>query len=355
MGMSEANQMGITLDCGDFLVVRPRKNYRITSSVIIVKGTRPVIIDTGTPFDPGISRIRRALLEHGMPPASVGTILITHAHADHVHNLQDLQKLCPNSRTWCHAREKEKVIYPARLGKVLKSAFALLDQERTHRFLELVTAPALRLAYRKLDLDQRVDQTFDLSPPEGDLDLALCPRIQAEELTLTAVPTPGHSSGHTSYLDSRGNLFLGDFVPFTPWISPVADGLDDMIRSIQHVLSLGPDQVTRAVRAHGDFRRKSWEVWPWDGPDGERARFQLFYETIHQTLERIPSLVADGPLDTFALTGQLLPNFERYNRFMRRWFLPPGVTWTMAYCLKLERSGALVRQRRGKKTFWTGP
>ena len=39
-------KMGTTVDCGDFLIIRPKISYRMHSSVIVLKGEEPVIIDT---------------------------------------------------------------------------------------------------------------------------------------------------------------------------------------------------------------------------------------------------------------------------------------------------------------------
>lgn len=48
-----AKNMGRSVDFGDFIIIRPKKNYRLNSNIIIIKDAQDlVVIDAGTPLDP---------------------------------------------------------------------------------------------------------------------------------------------------------------------------------------------------------------------------------------------------------------------------------------------------------------
>jgi hypothetical protein len=163
-------------------------------------------------------------------------------------------------------------------------------------------------------------------------------------------------------------LFLSDFVPFTPWIDPKAEALDNMILSIKNILCLSESQVTRAVRNHGDIRRypeynrklsdngpwysntASWEVAAWSE---EKARFKFWLEIIEHSLEKIPNYLKKRPMNIFEISSLLIPHYNKYNLLMKLFFIPPSITWTICYCLKLEQMGILKRSMKNGMAYWS--
>ena len=69
----KSKKMGTTVDCGDFLIIRPKTSYRMHSSVIVLKGEVPVIIDTGTTIEPGLRAIRESLAANDIAPKVSGS------------------------------------------------------------------------------------------------------------------------------------------------------------------------------------------------------------------------------------------------------------------------------------------
>src|SRR4030065_447589 len=61
------------------------------ANAFIIRGQRPIVIDTGYPGS--APAIIGRLKENGIDPKSVSLILITHGHADHFGNAAELKKL----------------------------------------------------------------------------------------------------------------------------------------------------------------------------------------------------------------------------------------------------------------------
>ena len=145
-------------------------------------------------------------------------------------------------------------------------------------------------------------------------------------------------------------MFLGDFVPFTPWINPLPEALDDMIHSIKNFIKIPSNQIEFTVSAHGDIRKENWEITEWKI---QKEKFQCFLETIYESLERIPKLVRKKPLTTENIAQLLIPKYERYLWVMRVFFIPPALTWILAYCQKLEKQGQIKCIKKKGNILWT--
>lgn len=343
------DKLGISFDYGSFIVIRPRFSYRMAGSVVIIKGDNPVIIDTGFPVL-GISAIKRAFIKHKVDKNSVSWILITHSHPDHSMNLFRLKKLCKNAKVICHKNELHDIQHVAQVGRSFKQNFDMVNS----RFLNAVNiflGPFSRLFIFILTFYPRIDYFITQDFKDEKFSIKKCPKIKAGNKVLTIIPTIGHSVGHLSILDTEGNLFLGDFVPFTPWINPEVQALDDIIQSIKNILTIDNEVIVElAVRSHGDIRRKeSWEISPWID---EKERFKLFLDTINNSLQKIPEILKDKPLNIQEITKKLIPK-KKYSRILERFSFQPKITWTLVYCLKLEKMQIIKRILKERKLFWT--
>lgn len=344
-------KMGVSVDYGDFIIIRPKESYRLYSGVIVLKGENPVIIDVGTPADPGISRIKRAFKKHGINPDSIKYIFLTHSHQDHTFNLKRVQNLCRNAKTICDIKDYRYVRFPTKLSNSWGRALKLMGKDRIVRLIyQTFSVPSFMIFYRSVNIYPKVDYTIDSQIQNSHFDLNKCEKIKVGELDLTIIPTPGHSAGHFSILDSNKNLFLGDFLPFTPWINPISEALDDMVQSIKNICTLTEDQVKYAVRSHGDIRREYWEVTTWAE---EKERFCVFLKTINDSIEKIPRFLKIRPMNIHELTSLLIPKYQRYSIWMNLLFIPPSITWVLSYCLKLEKEGKIKRVYKRNKIFWS--
>jgi len=345
-------KMGSTVDCGDFLIIRPSTSYRMHSSVIVIKGEEPVIIDTGTTLEPGMKHIKYTLSVHGIDPLTVKYIILTHSHSDHVLQLYGLQHLCSNAKVICHERDAFNIQHPTRMERSWLKALKILGKSQLSLLLSrILTTPGYILFYRSINLYPRIDYLVPALVNQNGFVLSECPKLSTKFRTLRFIPTPGHTAGHMCIYDENQKiLFLGDFVPFTPWINPLPEALEGMMQSIRNILTLSSDQVKYTVSAHGDIRRKNWEIMGWDCA---KEKFQIFLDTINESLKKIPKLVQNKPLTSENIAQLIIPNYKRYLWIMRVFFIPPALTWILAYCQKLEMQGEIKRIIQGNKTLWT--
>jgi glyoxylase-like metal-dependent hydrolase (beta-lactamase superfamily II) len=344
--------MGAIVDCGEFLIIRPKSSYRMHSSVVVIKGEEPVIIDTGTTLEPGMKSILRAFSLHEIDPESVKYIIITHSHQDHFLQLYKMQKLCKNAKTICHERDAFNIQHPTRVQKSWLVALKLLGKSKFNRFFyALFSYPGYMIFYRTVNFYPRIDYVVKTRENHNNFDLMNFPKIAVGKKVFHFIPTPGHSAGHMCVYDRTDKIiYLGDFVPFTPWINPLSEALDDIIHSIENFLKIPDSDIQFAVSAHGDTRRENWEIMEWKCT---KEKFQSFLDTINASLQRIPKFVQHKPLSTENIAQLLIPNYKRYLWVMRVFFIPPAITWVLAYCQKLEKEGKLERIKQGSKVLWT--
>ncbi|MGY4965995.1 MBL fold metallo-hydrolase [Streptomyces sp. 900105245] len=187
----------------------------------LLLGRRPVIVDAGTP---GSGRkILDQITAHGVDPADVALIVITHGHIDHFGSAAELHRLT---------------------GAPVAGHMADLGPYRSGRAREpyLPTGPMGRLMARNRKLRVRaepVDPAVLIRGETGLEDYGLAARI---------MPTPGHTAGSVSVLTDDGDLVAGDLiagsfmglVPGRPANPPFHDDPRQNLASLHEMLALDP-------------------------------------------------------------------------------------------------------------------
>ncbi|WP_053630718.1 MBL fold metallo-hydrolase [Streptomyces sp. H021] len=195
----------------------------------LLLGRRPVIVDAGTPGSG--RRIAEQVAAHGVDPADVSLIVVTHGHIDHFGSAAELHRLT---------------------GAPVAGHVADLGPFRTGRAREpyLPTGRMGRLMARNKKLHMRVEpfEPGVLVAGETDLeDFGVAARI---------MPTPGHTAGSVSVLTSEGDLVAGDLIANSffglvrgrPANPPFHDDPLLNLASLRRMLDLNP---TRLHVGHG--------------------------------------------------------------------------------------------------------
>ncbi|MGW2376547.1 MBL fold metallo-hydrolase [Kitasatospora sp. NPDC001683] len=187
----------------------------------LLLGRRPVIVDAGIPGSG--QKIADRITAHGVDPADVSLIVITHGHIDHFGSAAELHRLT---------------------GAPVAGHVADLGPYRSGRAREpyLPTGPMGRLMARNKNLHVRAEPFEPAVLIRGETSL--------EDFGVAAriMPTPGHTAGSVSVLTDDGDLVAGDLVagsfmgliPGKPANPPFHDDPRQNLASLREMLALNP-------------------------------------------------------------------------------------------------------------------
>lgn len=167
---------------------RPARRTSVNTFLIQSKG-RSALVDTGSGnyLQPSAGKVQQNLKAAGVDPASIDTILLTHMHPDHSAGLTDMSNgklFFPNAELVMHENELPHWFDDAAMAKV---------DERSQKMYFLAGREQVE-PYKK---QTRLFKQGEVFPG------------------VTAVPSPGHTPGHTAYLIASGNeqlMIWGDTV-----------------------------------------------------------------------------------------------------------------------------------------------
>jgi len=167
---------------------RPARRTSVNTFLIHSKG-RTAIIDTGSGnyLQPTAGHVQRNLAADGIDPKSIDTVLLTHMHPDHSAGLTDMtngQRFFPNAELVMHENELAHWLDDGAMSKV---------DERS-RQLYFGAGREQVAPYKDRTRLFRQGEVFP---------------------GVTAVPSLGHTPGHTAYLIASGDdqlMIWGDTV-----------------------------------------------------------------------------------------------------------------------------------------------
>ena len=156
----------------------------IAASFLILEDGRAVFVDNNTAR--AVPHLLEALETHGVSPAAVDFLIVTHIHLDHSAGTAALLESCPNATVLCHPRAARHLINPKRLVASAMQVYG--EAVFTHLFGEIHPVP-----------EDRVRVMHD------DETLAFGSR------TLRFLDTPGHARHHLCIHDTGSSgVFAGD-------------------------------------------------------------------------------------------------------------------------------------------------
>lgn len=175
-------------------------------NLFILEGEAIHLIDTGVAA--AFPTIQHFLETQGRKITEIKTILLTHSHPDHLGSTRIIQE-----KTGC------RVIAPKNELAWIEDTGLQNRQRPVPGFSQLVAGPV------------KVDQTVS-----GFQNIRL-----ESDLNIQVVPTPGHSSGSTSwFLPEEKTLFSGDAV-LLPGEMPVFENISDYLYSLETIKNLQPE------------------------------------------------------------------------------------------------------------------
>ncbi len=167
---------------------RPARRTSVNTFLIHAKG-RIALVDTGSGnyMQPSAGFVQRNLMAAGIDPKSIDTVLLTHMHPDHsagLTNMSNGQLLFPNAELAMHENELPHWFDDGAMARADERSAKLFFQAGREQ-----VAP-----YKKQTRLFREGEVFP---------------------GVTAVPSHGHTPGHTAYLITSGDeqlMIWGDTV-----------------------------------------------------------------------------------------------------------------------------------------------
>lgn len=278
-----------------------------------------VLIDAGCGFSECYQKLKGFLAEHGLEPRDVHTVVLTHAHPDHMGAMPFLLEEA-SPRIWLHPLEKPLAID----NKLLNESFDMshIADYYSERLGEVESADILDYfsALCPMGAAEATDTMV-----EGDT-------LELGGRSFTVLHTPGHAPGHVSLYEPEDRVLLsGDVIgAVVAWYCPSGGGARGYLESLDKIEALDIDVI---MPSHGD-----------DMTDPKRAiddtrSFLLARE------DRIIQMLSSGGKTLLELTDDLFPK-ETTRMF-------PGLQATDSHLIKLEEDGKVVRQDRGGMPFFT--
>jgi glyoxylase-like metal-dependent hydrolase (beta-lactamase superfamily II) len=193
------------------------------SNAFLVKGERPVLIDTGCPGD--ADRLVRALAEEGVAVRDLSLILHTHGHRDHAGGTRRLKGMTA----------APAAVHPADADMLRRGANRRLTPTN-------LTGRLIR---------PFVDRPFPAVEPDLALDDGM--DLRRYGLAGKVVATPGHTAGSVSVLLDGGEAVAGDLLvggylggllaPHAPGYPYFVEDMAALRDSIRKLLAHSPSRV----------------------------------------------------------------------------------------------------------------
>lgn len=153
----------------------------LIASFLVHNGDEVALVESG----PGstLPHLTAALAVHGLSPADITHLFLTHIHLDHAGGAGWLAQ--QGATVYVHERGARHLINPERL---LASATRVYGEDK----MDVLWGDMLSIPEEKVVILQ-----------DGDT-------VQAAGHTWTALDTPGHAYHHLAYLTDAGDCFTGD-------------------------------------------------------------------------------------------------------------------------------------------------
>lgn len=277
-----------------------------------------ILIDAGCGFEECYGKIREFLKKNGLAPADVHTVVLSHAHPDHMGAMPFLlQESSP--RIIIHSLEAPLAIE----NELLNATFDIAHISKYYSSRLGGAEPV------------GINEYFSALCPMGSA--AATDTVEDGDVLVLGgrrfevVHTPGHAPGHICLYDRENELLLsGDVVgAVVAWYCPSGGGARGYLESLDRIESL---DVATILPSHGG---EITHV----GDSIEKTRsFILAREA------RIIELLESGEMSLLDLTDDLFAGAAR---------MFPGLQITDSHLQKLEEDGLVVRRETDTMDYFS--
>ncbi len=284
------------------------------NSFVLKDARGAVLIDAGCGYRECYQKIRDFLAGLGLEPGDVHTVVLSHAHPDHMGALPFLLEEA-SPRIIIHSLEKTL----AADNSLLNKSFDMCHI--TDYYMERLgdTHPA------SIDILDYFSNLCPMGAAEATDTVEGGDTLDLGGRSFEVLHTPGHAPGHISLFDSDdGTLLSFDLVgAVVAWYCPSGGGARSYLESLDKIERLGARLI---LPSHGE------DI---DDVNGAIARTR---EVLLSRDRRILELLELGPRSLLELTDALFPAPVR---------MFPGLQITDSHLIKLEEDGLVERSSEG--------
>lgn len=294
----------------------------------LVDAAEPVLVDAGAPDERGETELREGLADHGLTPADIEHVLVTHPHTDHDGQVSTLLDVGDPTVYAPDAAITRLERDPDELEAVVESN------------AEVVGVPEAFRSYVVSQAVESLKRNARYCPPDAvDVRLAAGEAFDAGGVTFEGVHCPGHQADQFAFAATLGDervLFSADAViePFRA--AALHAGLD----------SGTFDSVGASYRCYGALEAYDFDrVYPGHGPV-----FTDYAGAVERSIESLDDLLDDAEA-TLAELGSA-PAFEVASTRADITEQPYVLFETIGACAELvERGRVTDRMADGVRLF----
>lgn len=239
------------------------------------------LVDVGCGKEEVYFRLKGFLASHGMGIGDVHTVVLTHAHPDHMGAMRYLlEEVSP--RVFLHPVEIPLAAEPSRLNHTFDMALPLRYGINPFG----LDNPDILEYFSNLCPMARADATHAIDP-DGELELG--------RFRFRVIMTPGHANGLVSLFEpASGMLFTADAVGgVVAWYSPSSGGLTGFLEGLDRLAAV---PAAFLVPSHGEIS---------GSPAREIAKTR---ERLLRREEKILGELAADPVPFPELAARVFPN-----------------------------------------------
>ncbi len=227
----------------------PNNPLKYTNSYLIRADGKDLLIDTGMNRKECLFALREAFEKLKVDTRKL-TVLVTHLHADHIGLVGELNP----KEVYLSTIESE--IVRKMFGNSAEYWRQIIEYYLKNGFPEEEAAKMLRMhpgirytSFKEVEFTEMQD---------GD-------EVEAGEIVLRCIETPGHSPAHMCFLLDRtlfsGDHILNDITPNITWWPVMDDSLESYLRSLDKIARFSVDLVLPGHRGYWtDLKRRINEL-----------------------------------------------------------------------------------------------
>jgi glyoxylase-like metal-dependent hydrolase (beta-lactamase superfamily II) len=199
-----------------------------------------ILVDVGCGKEEAYSRVKAFITACGLKMADVHTVVLTHAHPDHMGAMKYLLQEI-NPRIFLHPVEIPLAADPSRLNQTF-------DVGLPHRYGIVQTPP------EEMDILEFFSDACAMASARATDEIHTDEELVLGDFSFQSIVVPGHALGLVSLFNREsGLLFTADAVgDIVPWYSPSSGGLTGFLDGLNSLLEL---PATFLLPSHGSPSR----------------------------------------------------------------------------------------------------